>query len=119
MKEQEKVTMYVDFSHLSQFPHQDPQFMQTIVHYFYKFEPNLRAGLTKFMQHGEMNIQGVKKSYYQVAIYNLPQMSKIRDLRTLSLGRLMSVYGTVTRTTDAKPELILGNFQCMECNQYV
>jgi len=70
------------------------------------------------MQRDE-NMNAVKKSYYQLAIYNLPQMSKIRDLRTLSLGRLMSVYGTVTRTTDAKPELIMGNFQCMECNQYV
>lgn len=46
-------------------------------------------------------------------------MSKIRELRTLSLGRLMSIYGTVTRTTDAKPELILGNFQCMECQEYI
>lgn len=31
----------------------------------------------------------------------------------------MSIYGTVTRTTDAKPELILGTFRCMECSNYV
>ena len=53
---------------------------------------------------------GGKNRYYQVAIYNLPQMNKIRELRTLSLGSLMSIYGTVTRTTDAKPELIQGTF---------
>jgi hypothetical protein len=50
MREQEKVTMYIDFSHLSQFNHRDQSFMQTIVHYFYKYEPNLRDGLTRFMQ---------------------------------------------------------------------
>jgi DNA replication licensing factor MCM6 len=111
--------MYIDFSHLSSFQHRDPSFMETIVHHFYKFEPNLRDGLTRFMQENEGQMNAGKKTYYQLAIYNLPQMSKIRDLRTLSLGRLMSVYGTVTRTTDAKPELIMGNFQCMDCNQYV
>ena len=46
-------------------------------------------------------------------------MTKIGELRTLSLGRLMSIYGTVTRTTDAKPELILGTFRCMSCNNTV
>lgn len=53
MREQEKVTMYIDFTHVSSFQHQDPNFMQLIVHKFYQFEPNLRAGLTRFMQHGE------------------------------------------------------------------
>ena len=52
----------------------------------------------------------IKKSYFSIAIYNLPQLNKIRELRTLNLGRLMAIYGTVTRTTDAKPELILGTF---------
>jgi DNA replication licensing factor MCM6 len=60
-----------------------------------------------------------KKSYYTIAIYNLPQITVIRDLRTLNLGRLMSIYGTVTRTTDAKPELILGTFKCKVCENYV
>ena len=46
-------------------------------------------------------------------------MGKIRDLRTLGLGRLQSIYGTVTRTTDAKPELIRGTFVCMECQAVV
>lgn len=50
MREQEKNTMYIDFAHLSQFNHQDPEFMKNVVHNFNKFEPNLRAGLTKFMQ---------------------------------------------------------------------
>ena len=31
----------------------------------------------------------------------------------------MSILGTVTRSTDAKPELILGTFQCLECGAFV
>ena len=27
----------------------------------------------------------------------------------------MSIHGTVTRTTEVKPELILGTFKCQEC----
>lgn len=28
----------------------------------------------------------------------------------------MSIHGTVTRTTEVKPELIVGSFKCIECN---
>jgi DNA replication licensing factor MCM6 len=63
--------------------------------------------------------QSLKKSYFQVAIYNLPQLGKIRDLRSIGLGRLSAIYGTVTRTTDAKPELIRGTFRCLECHAEV
>jgi len=63
------------------------------------------------MQHiNGQDASQLRKSYYAIAIYNLPQLNKIRELRTLNLGRLMAIYGTVTRTTDAKPELILGTF---------
>jgi len=28
----------------------------------------------------------------------------------------MSIHGTVTRTTEVKPELLHGSFKCMECS---
>jgi len=119
LKQDEKMTMYVDFYHLSNYPHDDPEFIKNVVQHYYKYEPDLRRALARFMQTTGNDNAGGKNRYYQIAIYNLPQMNKIRDLRTLSLGRLMSIYGTVTRTTDAKPELIMGTFQCCECQNYV
>jgi DNA replication licensing factor MCM6 len=120
MKQQENVTMYVDFTHLTSFPHQDPEFLRNIVTNYYKFEPDLRRGLTKFMQRfAGGDAQAMKKSFYALAIHELPQTTKIRDLRTSALGRLMSIYGTVTRTTDSKPELRVGCFICKECNATV
>ena len=44
-------------------------------------------------------------------------MNNIRDLIVLCLCRLMSVHGTVTRTTEVKPELIEGAFKCQECGE--
>ena len=120
MKQQEKVTMFVDFSHLTSFPHPDPEFIKNLVQSFNKYEPDLRRGLVKFMQRiAGGDAQSLKKSYFTLAVFNLPQITKIRELRTVNLGRLMSVTGTVTRTTDAKPELILGSFRCKECSNTV
>lgn len=115
MSQNEKVTMYIDFSHLQYFAHEDNSFIQNIVTSYNKFEPNMVKGLTKFMKSiaGEEVVKN--KTVYAIAIHELPQTTKIRDLRTSNLGRLMSVYGTVTRTTDAKPELIEGTFSCKAC----
>jgi len=33
----------------------------------------------------------------------------------MALGRMMSIHGTVTRTTEVKPELLLGTFKCEDC----
>jgi DNA replication licensing factor MCM6 len=46
----------------------------------------------------------------------MPQIMKIRDMKSTVLGRLMSIHGTVTRTTEVKPELNIGSFKCLECN---
>jgi len=56
---------------------------------------------------------------FTVAFYDLPLFSGIRDLRTEKLGRLVSICGTVTRTTEIKPELLVGTFQCNDCNREV
>jgi len=56
---------------------------------------------------------------FTVAFYDLPLYSGIRDLRTEQLGRLTSICGVVTRTTEIKPELLVGTFQCNECSREV
>lgn len=61
----------------------------------------------------------MKERYYQIGYYNLPNINKIRDLKVNALGRLMSIHGTVTRTTEVKPELIVGAFKCGECSTIV
>jgi DNA replication licensing factor MCM6 len=39
----------------------------------------------------------------------------LRELTTRKLGQLVSIGGTVTRTSEVRPELLVGTFQCNEC----
>ena len=72
MSQNEKVTMYIDFSHLQFFGHEDTSFIQNVVTSYNKFEPNLVKGLTKFMKliAGEEVVKN--KTVYAIAIHELP-----------------------------------------------
>ncbi|KAL9089845.1 MAG: hypothetical protein Q9159_002315 [Coniocarpon cinnabarinum] len=56
---------------------------------------------------------------FTLAFYNLPMVTRIRHLRTESIGQLTSISGTVTRTSEVRPELHQGTFICEECNNAV
>ena len=71
----------------------------------------------RFPEYAKENNQ--KGRLFKVGFFNLPAVNKLRELKTNNLGRLMSVYGTVTRTTEVKPELQHGSFKCLECNSLV
>lgn len=49
----------------------------------------------------------------------MPLVEGIRDLRTDKIGKLGSISGTVTRTSEVRPELVYGTFICMECKGVV
>jgi hypothetical protein len=42
-------------------------------------------------------------------------MNRLRDLKTNRIGKLTAVCGTVTRTSDVRPELLFGTFICLDC----
>lgn len=65
----------------------------------------------------ELTSQYAKDRLFRVGFYNLPRINKIREMKSQGLGRLMSIHGTVTRTTEVKPELLLGCFKCGECGE--
>lgn len=44
---------------------------------------------------------------------------RIRTLKTDRLGKLMSFAGTVTRSSEVRPELVQGSFSCKLCNRQV
>ena len=56
---------------------------------------------------------------FALAFYNLPLVSRLRQLRTSQIGQLLSVSGTVTRTSEIRPELSLGTFICEGCKSVV
>ncbi|CEI95281.1 Putative Minichromosome maintenance protein 6 [Rhizopus microsporus] len=46
-------------------------------------------------------------------------MNRVRQLKTDKIGRLISVSGTVTRTSEVRPELTYASFTCNECGKIV
>jgi DNA replication licensing factor MCM6 len=56
---------------------------------------------------------------FTLAFYNLPLVSRVRQLRTSSIGSLLSISGTVTRTSEVRPELSMATFICEACNTVV
>ena len=56
-----------------------------------------------------------KEKEFYVSFYNLTFVEKIRDLKSVKIGRLVSITGTVTRTSEVRPELMYGKFTCQEC----
>ena len=56
---------------------------------------------------------------FALAFYNLPLVSRVRQLRTEQIGKLVSISGTVTRTSEVRPELHLATFTCENCNNVI
>ncbi len=52
-----------------------------------------------------------------VRFVNLPQTHKmmIRDLRSEDVGKLLMVEGIVRKSTDVRPKLVVGAFECQRC----
>ncbi|KAH7192713.1 MCM2/3/5 family-domain-containing protein [Fusarium flagelliforme] len=56
---------------------------------------------------------------FSIAFYNLPLVSRVRALRATNIGQLLSISGTVTRTSEVRPELSLATFNCEACRTVV
>lgn len=128
MREHELTTLYIDYGHLLQ---KDEVLANAIQTKYYRFMPYLRRSVRNLVKKyvpeylqanplaaGNESINQQMKEF-NVAFYHLPLVSAIRDLKTEKIGTLMSVSGTVTRTSEVRPELIHGSFVCEECGGLV
>ncbi|OAA57827.1 DNA replication licensing factor mcm6 [Cordyceps fumosorosea ARSEF 2679] len=66
-----------------------------------------------------MNEHQQTDKLFSVAFYNLPLVSRVRSLRAANIGQLLSISGTVTRTSEVRPELSLATFVCEACRAVV
>lgn len=56
---------------------------------------------------------------FTIAFYNLPLVSRVRSLRAGNIGQLLSISGTVTRTSEVRPELSVATFVCQACRAVI
>ena len=116
MVEREGQTLFLDLADVEAY---DSELNEAVICEFYRYEPFLLLGVRgvvekRFPEYlgGGGTDQSGKKALF-LSCYNLPSgLIEIRDLKTAALSRLTSVRGTVTRTSDVRPELLSGNFRC-------
>lgn len=103
-------------------PLQEPTNEATLQEHYYRLDPVLKKALQNFVrEHMADHVQDEENNdrEFWVSFYNMPIIERMRDLKAGKLGRLVSFAGTVTRTSEVRPELYLATFKCMECSQKV
>ncbi|GIL73158.1 hypothetical protein Vretimale_4752 [Volvox reticuliferus] len=116
LKAQDKGTLYVHIGHLNAY---DQGLCSYTIAHYNRIEPTLRKALHAFIRNHEPGlVDGTDSREYYVAFVSAwPQ--RMRDLRTSKLGQLTAFAGTVTRSSEVRPELLFGAFKCMECNTVI
>ncbi|KAF8319067.1 MCM-domain-containing protein [Clavulina sp. PMI_390] len=128
MAETDRNTLYVDFTHLFE---RDETAANAIRNQYYRFLPYLKRAVLNLVKerHPEFAYTnsilkattkaGLQTRDFHIAFHHLPIVSSIRDMRTASIGSLLAVSGTVTRTSEVRPELVFGTFECLNCQGIV
>jgi len=114
MKNNELTTMYVDYMHVHSW---NDQLSTNIEQEYYHVEPYLRAAVFEFVKQHQPEHTEVKNSAREffVSFKKHPTICKIRDLKTERIGQLSTFEGTVTRSSQVRPELMIAQFRCFDC----
>eukprot|EP00466_Bigelowiella_natans_P010994 jgi/Bigna1/43616/e_gw1.81.1.1 len=114
MKRNDRTTLYVDFQDMVR---HKQVLADSIAAHYHRVEPYLmqavKSLLAKHVPDHTDDDRGEKS--FHVSFHNFPEVEAIRGLKTIKIGQLTSISGTVTRTSQVRPELTVGAFTCLEC----
>uniref|UniRef100_A0A2N9F753 DNA replication licensing factor MCM6 n=1 Tax=Fagus sylvatica TaxID=28930 RepID=A0A2N9F753_FAGSY len=118
MRGSESSTMFIDFSHVMLF---NNLLQKAISDEYLRFEPYLKNACKRFVmeQRPTFIADDNPNKDINIAFYNLPVTKRLRELATAEIGKLVSVTGVVTRTSEVRPELLQGTFKCLECGSII
>jgi DNA replication licensing factor MCM6 len=119
LRQTEETTFVIDYRHLLSY---NAELADALVDSFYRFEPYVRRALFEFVRKYAPGLevdQAGRPRMFWVSVCGLPHVRRLRDLRSDRVGSLVSFSATVTRTSEIRPELLVGTFQCGECNHVV
>lgn len=131
MVNNETTTMYVDFNDISEFDdglattiQLEYTFILFLYHRFYRLHNYLRQAVRQFVQsiapeYVQASAQQEEPKDFFISFYNSRGIRKLRELDANKIGQLLAFSGTVTRTSEVKPELLFGTFKCGSCEQIV
>ncbi|XP_021901529.1 DNA replication licensing factor MCM6 [Carica papaya] len=118
MRANESSTMFIDFSHAMLF---NDILQKAIADEYLRFEPYLKNACKRFVMELKPTFiaDDNPNKDINVAFYNIPFSKRLRELTTAEIGKLVSVTGVVTRTSEVRPELLQGTFKCLECGSVI
>ena len=115
MIKNDKTTVYINFDHIMDY---DSELAEAIELEYYRFEPFLRKAIKDYvsLEHHDYvyDVDRGTREFF-ISIYNISRIDKIRNLKTDLIGKLIAINGTVTRSSEVRPELFLGTFSCEKC----
>ncbi|KAG6696276.1 hypothetical protein I3842_09G140100 [Carya illinoinensis] len=118
MKASESTTMFIDFHHVMLF---NNLLQKAISEEYLRFEPYLKNACKRFVMEQKPTFiaDDNPNKDINVAFFNLPLCKRLRELTTAEIGKLVSVTGVVTRTSEVRPELLQGTFKCLVCGNII
>ena len=105
-------TLWVDYQHIVR---ADEELAEAIESDYHRFEPSLREAATNFCAAAQTDEAMNATARFFLAFYNTGNCRAIRQLHMEQIGHLIQIRGTVTRTSEVRPELLVGTFRCQEC----
>ncbi|KAI9325175.1 MCM2/3/5 family-domain-containing protein [Obelidium mucronatum] len=120
-------TLFVDLQHLRTANQVLCALVET---QFYRMDPYLRKAVQSVVRtHAPDYLRESRGSVFSddagvmrdfsIAWYNLDGFRKLRSLRMDMVGTLTAISGTVTRTSEVRPELLFGTFKCEDCGAVI
>ena len=108
--------------------HHNSELAKFIFDDYYKYEPAINEALTQFMfefektqfQQDANSHDDNSRETYECSFdngYDEGLKDSVRGLKCAHLGKLIKLKGTVTRTSEVRPELKTGYFKCRTCGK--
>lgn len=115
MRTAEKTTLFVDFGHIEA---HDWDLADVIQTEYLRIENYLRKAVQALVRkYDEPYLQTEEHcdKEFWIAFFELPNAQPLRALKTGAIGHLTCFKGTVTRSSEVRPELYLATFKCVQC----
>lgn len=117
MAVQEQTTLPIDYQHLAR---HSKSLAVGLSEEYLRFEPYLRAAVSLAVGQIAPDFQMIDAvartpREFHIGFFNFSSVAKLRELKMSRVGQLCSVTGTVTRTSEVRPELHFGVFTCKVC----
>eukprot|EP00697_Spironema_sp_BW2_P004245 gnl/Spiro4/15778_TR8483_c0_g1_i1.p1 gnl/Spiro4/15778_TR8483_c0_g1~~gnl/Spiro4/15778_TR8483_c0_g1_i1.p1 ORF type:complete len:835 (+),score=235.12 gnl/Spiro4/15778_TR8483_c0_g1_i1:38-2542(+) len=112
--EHDRCTLFVDLGHVR---NAKRELADAILNGYERFDAYLRRAIKDFFALQNSGNEDVRAKEYYASFYNLENLDKIRDLKTSDIGKLRQFSGTVTRTSEVRPEMLEGTFKCLDCGR--